>query len=789
VSSGTTVRRDKIFSTEILDLLNHLKVAAGRVRSTPKDGPEVSACLDAALKSLEAFFRHHRKLVLAAAPNGLLINGRRLGAKDFPTVTLESALVSVFMDAGVQNVVFRKGATRPELLAFLDGLQQRFWDLKDPNAINERLRKEGVTSMGVDEAGEPEPIALESDLKDAADGLPGLLSLEKGREAIVELARVYRAAGENLQPGLRNVAAILLESYRHDARLTAALRRIVAAEAPTLMPAWMGEATAADGGPAAEAENLLTLPAEEQAAPLLQQAPALIRSLLAASRGELAAKILARLAGVLLDTSPDRRRAAAEALLSLHPTWADEPFTTTREGFESLLRSALDAEKDPGTYGKMAEVAAILAEDRLKHGEPELTLETLSLLRRHREAIEPGLAFRPEIASRALERFAGSGGFPPLLERMRRGDPIALRFAEALGDAAAKCLVDELKRIELTLHRVPLAQAISRMGPRAAAVLSDELQKSAVPTEALRLLEALPHAAPEEIAIVGLSSTLHHRVGEIRRRTAAILTERAYARSGELLLQALPGEKEPTNRAMIVEGLGRLRVSAAFEALATIADSRSESDDLRTIACAALAGLGHKEAIPILASISAKSSRGAGTLKTASPALRSAAVRALAQFPSTPEAREAIKKLMDDSDANLKAVAIESLSMNPTPSPAGSAARVTPPHATPPGGVKLAGSLQEIAFDQVCQLVGGSEKTGLLQLTFGSKVGRVWFERGLVVAADFGRLKDQEAFNEIARQKKGDFLFQPSERPPESRLQAPVHLMLLEAFRLADEGK
>src|SRR5262249_44560266 len=159
---------------------------------------------------------------------------------------------------------------------------------------------------------------------------------------------------------------------------------------------------------------------------------------------------------------------------------------------------ALDAEKDPTTYGKMAEVAAILAEGRLKRGEPELTLETLSLLRRHREEVRPGLAFRPEIASRTLDRFAGSGSFPPLLGRMRQGDPIALRFAEALGDAAAKCLVDELKRIELTLHRVPLAQAISRMGPKAAAVLSDELQKSAVPTEALRLLEALPHAAPEE---------------------------------------------------------------------------------------------------------------------------------------------------------------------------------------------------------------------------------------------------------------------------------------------------
>jgi hypothetical protein len=163
-----------------------------------------------------------------------------------------------------------------------------------------------------------------------------------------------------------------------------------------------GRSAGADGGPAAQAENLLTLPAEEtgRAPPAAgahadPQPPAPFPAATSPRSSWRA------LAGILLDASPERRRAAAEALLSLHPAWADEPFKTTREGFETLLRSALDAEKDPGTYGKMAEVAAILAEGRLKLGEPELTLETLSLLRRHRESVEPGLAFRAEIASRS----------------------------------------------------------------------------------------------------------------------------------------------------------------------------------------------------------------------------------------------------------------------------------------------------------------------------------------------------------------------------------------------------
>ena len=60
---------------------------------------------------------------------------------------------------------------------------------------------------------------------------------------------------------------------------------------------------------------------------------------------------------------------------------------------------------------------------------------------------------------------------------------------------------------------------------------------------------------------------------------------------------------------------------------------------------------------------------------------------------------------------------------------------------------------------------------------------------GLVIAVEFERMQDQLAFNAIAHQKKGDFIFQPGERPAERRIQSPVHLMLLEAARIADESR
>lgn len=856
--TGSSVSTEKLVSATILELLNNLKLAVAQLRLYPKDSPQVSKMGTAAFQSLSTYLEENAKLVLAATHSGLLINGLRIGAKDFATVTLESSLISFFLDAGIKSIVFRKGTSLDELLTFLDALVRKFWDMKEGKEINRRLQAERVLSISVDEieyvavgegdlvikdatrrlekAGshvseilrtlerltessvdpqvgaegrleilkkllEQDPTLLERakaaepTVEGGADKLPGLLPLEKGREAIGELARLRHGASEELRPGLRKVGNIIIEAYRHDPRLVALMRQFLSAEVEDMMPLWMSEQTAESAketGPAARAQAILSLPSDDQAEPLVREAAALVRELSAVSRPDLVAKILARLSGLLMDRSGDRRRAAAEALLALQPVWDSEPLAGAREGFETLLRSALDAEQDAPAYAKMAEIATLLADARLRRAEPELALETLSLLRRHHALKDAALAFRAEIAFQALEKIVRSSGFPAVLGRLRTGDPLALRVAETLGDAAAGFLVEEMKKIETTTNRLPFADVIARIGPGAAAVLSEALQRETSPSEALRLLEVLPHACPESIAAVALSSTIRHPSNAVRRRSAALLTERAYARSGDLLLQALRDEKELTNRATIVEGLGKLRVSTAFEALATLADSRSEPDDLRAAACMALARLGHTEAVPVLAALASKSSRGLGLLKSASPTLRTAAIRALGQFSTVPAAREALKKITEDSDPSLQAAARETLyrPIQKALSTAGrEAQQATAVHEVKAGNVKLAGSLQEVSFDQVCQLVGGSEKTGLLMLSLEGRVARIWFEQGQVTAVEFERMQDQTAFNAIARQKKGDFIFQPAERAPERRIQSPVHLMLLEAFRVADEGR
>ena len=127
----TSVGSEKLVSTAALELLNNLKLAVAQLRLYPKTSPQVAKVGAAAYQSLAAYLEQHPKLVLAATPSGLFINGQRMGSKDFATITLESSLVSLFLDASIKSIVFRKGATLDEVLTFLDALVHKLWDEKE----------------------------------------------------------------------------------------------------------------------------------------------------------------------------------------------------------------------------------------------------------------------------------------------------------------------------------------------------------------------------------------------------------------------------------------------------------------------------------------------------------------------------------------------------------------------------------------------------------------------------------------------------------------------------------
>src|SRR5258706_2526569 len=95
--ASATVSSHPEISPAILELLGCLKLSLAQVRLYPKDSPQVSKVGDAVFQSLSACLDQDPKFILAAAPNGLLINGQRLGGKDFATVTVESSLISFFL--------------------------------------------------------------------------------------------------------------------------------------------------------------------------------------------------------------------------------------------------------------------------------------------------------------------------------------------------------------------------------------------------------------------------------------------------------------------------------------------------------------------------------------------------------------------------------------------------------------------------------------------------------------------------------------------------------------------
>ncbi|HYF00243.1 MAG TPA: HEAT repeat domain-containing protein, partial [Planctomycetota bacterium] len=297
--------------------------------------------------------------------------------------------------------------------------------------------------------------------------------------------------------------------------------------------------------------------------------------------------------------------------------------------------------------------------------------------------------------------------------------------------------------------------------------------RAAVPVDALRLLELLDDPP-------ALARALAHPTTPVRRRAAQLLAERGAA---EPLLAGLRAERDPSLRIALVEHLGRLRSREAADPLIAIAASRQEADDLRGAACLALGRIGDPAALEPLLDLAQRSSRGLGGLfRTTSTALRVSALRALGLFDAHAEAREALKAAADEDDPVVAEAAKEGLG-----------ARLQKAFDRPKEDapkkptVKLAGSIQEIPIDQICQLIGGAEKSGLLQLDFDGTPGRVWFEGGFVVAAECDGRLDQDAVNGFVGRKSGSFMFHPGEAAPAHRMRMPVHNVLLEAFRVADE--
>lgn len=97
------------------------------------------------------------------------------------------------------------------------------------------------------------------------------------------------------------------------------------------------------------------------------------------------------------------------------------------------------------------------------------------------------------------------------------------------------------------------------------------------------------------------------------------------------------------------------------------------------------------------------------------------------------------------------------------------------------------GSLAELAFSDIVQLVATSRKTGVFEIERLGESGRVFVRDGQIVHAETGALTGEDAVYELAVWSEGTFLFVPDEAPSDDTIDSSNTGLLMEAARRADE--
>ena len=631
---------------------------------------------------------------------------------------------------------------------------------------------------------EQDPKLLEEAGLKSADGKSkeseeGKVSFDQAREAIGDLARLLKETPSTAHSQLRNVGRVLIDAFKHNPRLAQVMETILTQQTAEAQAAEAGDAAVKPAEPAAvgRTRSIMNLSDEERIQAMAQEGNGLLDELGALKQGDLMRQMMGSLSGMLLDRVSRKRLAVSRALNGMRRGLERAATAEVEDTFEQAVRTAIEIERDPTIYSVLADMTAFVADLRIRRGRIDHARNILELLHRHYQIKDPTFPQRGELAYIALERVAGGVGFSSLSEKVRTGDPEATRIIEALDAAATRFLIREIKNAETPARRMHFASFIARAGAGAATVLMDELQKTSVPSDVLHIIEVLPYAMPADMAEMALGGLLRHATVTVRRRSATMLAEQSYPRAGGLLLDSLLVEADPQTRLIFVECLGRLRFRGAVDALNRLADERQYPEELRCAACAALGRIGDVRAVPVLVKLYFKGEKAlTKVFNRVPPALRASAARALASFPGHKDARDALKAAKEDHDPSVRAVANQAL-YAPLQDAFGERALgvqviASPAEAAP--GMKVGGVLLEIQLEPMCSRLGELEATGLLLLNFNGPIGKIWYDAGLVVAAEFEGRRDHDAVIFMAGRREGYLLFAPGEGAPERRMLAEL---------------
>ncbi|MFC1462754.1 DUF4388 domain-containing protein [Verrucomicrobiota bacterium] len=100
----------------------------------------------------------------------------------------------------------------------------------------------------------------------------------------------------------------------------------------------------------------------------------------------------------------------------------------------------------------------------------------------------------------------------------------------------------------------------------------------------------------------------------------------------------------------------------------------------------------------------------------------------------------------------------------------------------------ITGSLADIGFTDLVQLLCATDKKLQLSLTTDGQKGSLFIDQGNIMHCAVGDKEGQAAFYELMRWRAGQFTTEPCEQSPARTVQASLMSLLLEGTRLVDEG-
>jgi hypothetical protein len=837
----------------LFDTLTALRMGLAQLRLYPRQSPQVAKVASSVHQSLQAFLGGAGAFILASGPEGLLVNGKPFHARDAASTTLEKSFLATLQEAHVRSIRIPRETEPDELISFLHALAHKFWDLKTGKEINERLRREGIQRIALDDVEYVEVTQKDLLIKGGSERLKaqgvqvedflksmeakiesdageeggselrmqilgklleqepsllarlrggdssacllndaqGILPFEQARAALRTIAQAIPGCPPEAREGLRAAAHAVLEGFRHHRGLFDRMREILTKEAEGVVPDWLEAQAGPPGepGPVRRARTILSMSAGLQAEALRREGEGLLSELLALGRTDLTDQILARLTSALDDASPAKRRMASESLLSMGKLLESQPFSKALEGIEEKIRTVIEDEKDPRAYTKLSELASFLADSRLQKGEVNQALRLLDILKRHSVLKDSAFPERARLVMPALERVTSGEGYKAVAEAMKPVDGTAERLQQAIDTAAVHFLVSEMKSIESLAERLRVGETITKIGAIAATVLAEEIKQSSVPSEAMRLLEVLPHLVQAGFAEENLESLM---------RSHPVLSVRR--RAAEILAErGYPRAEEILTTAFTTAK------DPAFRAGLAEAVCRLRNDTARDLLLTAAGDRSEPDAVRS----GCFQALARAQEEIVLPILSEVALnqsRGLGRlFRSvTPALRVAAVRalglfVVDEGIRDVLAAAAQ----DSDPAVRDAARQIQSRRGKPPPEVhveaqpqqagpdlgSLAGTLQEMPFEPVCRTLASASKTGVLRINSEGSEGKISFAQGQVGKVEFKGMEGQAAFNALASLRSGAYFFKAGPAVPGLGPYFSVQHLLEEAERQAEKNR